>query len=300
MTANDFYQAKFGRKVAKIPLNGGFTCPNRDGTLSYDGCIYCSDKGAGDFAGDASETIRAQYLRSLASLRKKWPDCLTIPYFQAMTNTYAPVEKLRRLYKEALSLGPEVVGLSIATRPDALPEDVLEYLGELNQRTFLTVELGLQTIHQKTADFINRKHSLADFTEAVTKLRRRNIHVIAHIINSLPGETEEMMLETVKFLNGIDIQGIKIHMLYVMKGTKLADLYLGGEIKLLSLGEYVSITSSQIVHMRPDIIIYRLTGDCPRNELVAPDWTLKKFVVTNEIDKLLRKNSLFQGASYIP
>ncbi|HOP57191.1 MAG TPA: TIGR01212 family radical SAM protein [Bacillota bacterium] len=298
LTANDFYRARFGHKIAKIPLNGGFTCPNRDGTLSWDGCIFCSEKGSGDFAGDPGESLGVQYARSLEVLHKKWPGCLTIPYFQANTNTYAPLSRLKKLYEEAINLSDEVVGLSIATRPDVLPDDVVEYLGELRQRTFLTVELGLQSIHASTASFINRQHSLESFVDAVAKLRKKDIHVICHIINGLPGETPDMMLDTIRFLNKQDIQGIKIHMLYVMKNTRLADLYEKGEITMMSRSDYIETTADQIELLRPDIIIYRLTGDSPRKELVAPLWSLKKFTVTNDIDKLLRKRHSHQGARY--
>lgn len=297
-TVNDFYKEKFGTKVFKIPLNGNFTCPNRDGTLSYEGCIYCSEKGSGDFAGDVLDSMQTQYAKISATMRKKWPTGKTIAYFQANTNTYGPLEKLKLLYEKALTLDPNIVGISIATRPDCLQPEIVEYLADLNRRTFLTIELGLQTIHPETAEIINRKHDLQTFVDAVKRLRAHDIHVVCHIINGLPHETAAMMQETVRFLNGLDIQGLKIHMLYIMKNTALETLYLVDPFKILSRDEYVGIVSCQIEHLRPDIILYRLTGDGPRDELIEPKWSLKKFVVTNEIDKLLRNRHSYQGAKY--
>ncbi len=298
LTVNDFYKAKFGTKVFKIPLNGNFTCPNRDGTLSDEGCIYCSEKGSGDFAGDVLDSLEAQYLKISETMRKKWPIGKTIVYFQANTNTYAPVDKLRSLYEKALSLDDNIVGISIATRPDCLQQEIVEYLADLNKRTFLTVEIGLQTIHQETAKIINRQHDLESFVDAVTRLRKHNIHVVCHIINGLPKETKAMMLQTVKFLNKLDIQGLKIHMLYIMKNTALEHYYENNPFPILSRDEYVKIVASQIELLRPDIVLYRLTGDSPKEELVEPKWSLKKFVVTNEIDKLLRNNKSYQGIKY--
>ncbi|MDD4354900.1 MAG: TIGR01212 family radical SAM protein [Candidatus Izemoplasmatales bacterium] len=297
-TVNDFYQAKFKEKVIKIPLSGPFSCPNRDGTLGWGGCTYCTEKGAGEFAGNPLVSLSEQYEKGLALLRKKWPSGKTIVYFQANTNTYAPVATLKSLFSEALQLSPEIVGLSLATRPDCLPLDVLDYLGKLNQKTFLTVEVGLQTMHEITAKKINRGHDLQAFVQAITELSKRQIHTVVHIINSLPGETNEMMLDTIRFLNTLPINGLKIHMLYLVKGSQLGRDYLAHPFPLLSLSDYVDITSSQIELLRPDIILYRLTGDPVKADLIAPLWTLKKFVVTNEIDKRLRQNSSFQGARW--
>ncbi|MBN2504587.1 MAG: TIGR01212 family radical SAM protein [Bacilli bacterium] len=298
LTVNDFYREKFGEKVFRIPLNAGFTCPNRDGTLSYAGCIYCSEKGSGDFAGDVSMTLEEQYIEIKAMMTKKWSSGKTIVYFQANTNTYAPVDKLRQIYDAALNLDPNIVGISIATRPDCLKDDVLKYLFELNKKTFLTVELGLQTIHPETAKLINRQHDLETFDQAVSRLRKGNIHVVAHIINGLPHETKDMMLETVAHLNKLDIQGLKIHMLYITRDTAIAKYLEKTNFKLLTLGEYVEIVADQIELLRPDIILYRLTGDAPKEDLIAPMWSLRKFVVTNEIDKLLRRRKTYQGVRY--
>ncbi len=298
LTVNDFYKAKFGTKVFKIPLNGNFTCPNRDGTLSTEGCIYCSEKGSGDFAGDVLDSLDTQYSKISATMRKKWPIGKTIVYFQANTNTYAPVEKLKSLYEKALLLDENIVGISIATRPDCLQPEIVEYLSDLNKQTFLTVELGLQTIHPETGKIINRQHDLDTFVDAVQRLRKHDIHVVCHIINGLPKETKDMMLQTVRFLNKLDIQGLKIHMLYIMKNTVLEHYYETKPFPILSRDEYVDIVACQIELLRPDIVLYRLTGDSPKEELITPKWSLKKFVVTNEIDKLLRKNQSFQGAKY--
>lgn len=298
-TVNDFYQQKFGTKVIKIPLSGNFSCPNRDGTLGVGGCTYCADMASGGSAGH-SIPLEIQYQQGLATLRKKWPTGKTIAYFQSNTNTYAPVAVLRELFTRALTLDGDLVGLSIATRPDCLPEDVLDLLSELNRQTFLTVELGLQTIHKKTAALLHRGHDLETFVQAVFSLHERQIHTVVHIINSLPGESKEDMLATAEFLNTLPIQGLKIHMLYLVEQSALGQAYLQTPFPLLSLSEYVEITSAQIERLRPDIILYRLTGDPIREDLIAPDWVLKKFVVTNEIDKLLRSRHTFQGVYYQP
>jgi hypothetical protein len=299
-TVNDFYQQKFGTKVIKIPLSGNFSCPNRDGTIGVGGCTYCAEMAQGDAAGHPSLPLETQYQQGLRTLRKKWPTGKTIAYFQSNTNTYAPVDVLRDLFTRALTLDPDLVGLSIATRPDCLPDDVLELLSQLNQQTFLTVELGLQTIHPETAALLHRGHDLDTFVQAVFNLHERQIHTVVHIINSLPGETREDMLATAAFLNTLPIQGLKIHMLYLEKQSALGRAYLQNPFPLLSLSEYVEITSAQIERLRPDIILYRLTGDPIRENLIAPDWVLKKFVVTNEIDKLLRARHTFQGVYYQP
>ena len=282
-------------KVYKIHLNGDFTCPNRDGSISIKGCVFCSEKGSGDFAGNREDTLQEQFKTLKSVMQKKWANGKYIVYFQANTNTYGPLEKVKSLFEKALQLDKDVIGLAIATRPDCLPDDILDYLEDLNKRTYLTVELGLQSIHNKTLDFINRGHDLAVFEEACRKLRSRNINVVVHIINGFPGESKEDMIETARFLNHLDIQGIKIHMLFIQKKTELAYLYEKQSFPLLTLEEYVDIVVGQLAVLDKNIIIHRLTGDAPRDELIAPKWTLKKFVVANEIDKLMRKNHIFQG-----
>ncbi len=297
-TLNNYYLQKFNKKVFKVSLNGGFTCPNIDGTVAYGGCSFCSALGSGDFAGNKHEPLALQFTKIKTMMHQKWKDAYYIAYFQANTNTHAPLEKLKVLYEEAITLDPNIVMLSIATRPDALPNDVIDYLAELNTRMPVQVELGLQTIHQDTSDLINRAHDLSCFDEAVHRLREKNIEVVVHIINGLPGETKAMMIDTVKHINTLDIQGIKIHMLHIMEKTKMGVEYQKNPWKLLSLEDYVDITTEQILWLRKDIIIHRLTGDAPAEKLLGPIWTKKKFVVTNEIDKNLRKLNLYQGDYY--
>lgn len=294
-TLNAFYRNKFGKKVFKVSLNGGFTCPNKDGKSGYGGCIYCSESGSGDFAGDVELSLEKQFNQVKVMMHHKWSDGLYIAYFQANTNTYASVDRLRSLYETAISLDENIVGLSIGTRCDALNEEIYDLLSELNKKTYLQVELGLQSIHNKTSDFINRSHSLECFSKAVKELRSRNIEVVVHIINGFHIETKMDMLETVQYLNKLDIQGIKIHLLHVMKNTRLGNMYLENPFKMLSLNEYADITATQIEILNPNIIIHRLTGDAPKDQLIAPIWSLKKFVVMNEIDKLLRDKGSYQG-----
>ncbi len=294
-TLNQYYRHIFGSKVYKIPLNGDFTCPNRDGTLSYKRCIYCSESGSGDFAGNKENTLKEQFDTIKEVLQKKWPSGKFIAYFQANTNTYGSIEKLKNLYETALTLDPNIVGLSIATRPDCLPDYVLNYLEDLNKRTFLTVELGLQSTNKETLKFINRGHNLRQFVEACENLRKRNINVVVHIINGLPTDSRLDMINTAKFLNDLDIQGVKIHMLYIQKKTELAYYYKNNPFHLLTLEEFVDIVVEQLEYLDESIIIHRITGDCPRDELIAPLWTLKKLVVANEIDKKMRLLDTYQG-----
>jgi radical SAM protein (TIGR01212 family) len=297
-TLNAYYRQRYGKKVFKVSLDAGFTCPNKDGTVGVGGCTFCSPSGSGDFAGKSSQSLQEQFENIAKMLHKKWPDALYIPYFQANTNTYAPVEKLKTLYETALSLHQNVVGLSIATRPDAIAPLVYNLLEDIARKCDLQIELGLQTIHKQTAKAINRAHDLEIFTQAVKELRKRNISVVVHIINGLPGETKNMMIDTINYVNKLDIQGIKIHMLHVMKKTAMGHQYLQSPFPILTLNEYVDIVVTQIEHLRPDIIIHRLTGDAPKDLLIEPQWSLKKFVVMNEIDKELRRRKSFQGVNY--
>lgn len=297
-TLHNYYLETYKKKVFKIALNGGFTCPNIDGTVATGGCTFCSYMGSGDFAGNKWEPLSTQFNKIKTMMHQKWEDGFYVVYFQANTNTHAPLERLKTLYEEAITLDPNIVLLSIGTRPDVLPDDVVEYLGELNQRMPVQIELGLQTIHQETSDLINRAHDLACFDDAVKRLREKKIDVVVHIINGLPFETKEMMIETVKHLNHMDIQGIKIHMLHLMEKTKMGYQYKKNPWKLMTLEEYVDVTVEQIGWLRKDIIIHRLTGDAPSPMLIAPEWTKKKFVVTNEIDKKMRRMNLWQGDYY--
>lgn len=297
-TLHNYYLYKHNKKVFKIALNGGFTCPNIDGTVETGGCTFCSFKGSGDFAGNKLEPLHVQFQKIKDMMHQKWEDGYYIAYFQANTNTHAPLDRLKKLYEEAITLDPNIVLLSIGTRPDVLPQDVVDYLGELNQRKPVQVELGLQTIHEKTSELINRAHDLACFDDAVKRLREKSIEVVVHIINGLPLETKEMMIDTLKHVNKLDIQGIKIHMLHLMEKTKMGYQYKKNPWKLMTLEEYVDVTVDQIGWLRKDIIIHRLTGDAPQEMLIAPNWTKRKFVVTNEIDKKMRALNLWQGDYY--
>lgn len=293
-TLNYFYHHTFDSKVFKISLNGGFSCPNLDGTKGYGGCIYCSKSGSGDFAGNRQDSIQKQWQRGLEMMHKKWPEGKLIAYFQARTNTYAKVEELKEKFEPVLKY-PNVIGLAIATRPDAITDECLDYLEDLSKRTYLMVELGLQTIHETTSKLINRCHTTKEFDEMVKKLRARNINVIVHIINGLPYETKEMMLETIKHINQLDIQGVKIHMLHIVKDTPLATMYQKNPFHVLSQEEYVDIIIDQLELLRPEIVIHRITGDPVKEDLIAPTWLLKKFCVLNEIDKEMVKRDTYQG-----
>ena len=296
-TLDYFYKHKFGKKVCKISLNAGFTCPNKDGTKGIGGCIYCSKLGSGDFAGDIKKDLITQFNEVKEHMKKKWPDALYIGYFQANTNTYAKTEVLKQKYEPILALD-DVVGLNIATRPDAITEDCLDYLEELSTRTYLTIELGLQTIHEQTTKLINRGHDLECFDNMVKKLRERNINVVVHIINGLPYETKEMMLETVNHLNNLDIQGIKIHMLHIIKNTALALMYEKEKFHVLTKEEYIDIVINQLEILKPDIVINRITGDPVKEDLIEPTWLIKKFCVLNDIDKEMVKRNSYQGKKY--
>lgn len=293
-TLDYFYKQKFGKKVCKISLNAGFSCPNKDGTKGIGGCIYCSKLGSGDFAGKPEKDIISQFYDIKKQMHQKWPEALYIGYFQANTNTYAKTEVLKQIYEPILEL-ENVVGLNIATRPDAITDDCLDYLEELSKRTFLTIELGLQTIHEKTTKLINRGHDLKCLDTMVHKLRARNINVVVHIINGLPYETKEMMIQTIEYLNALDIQGIKIHMLHIIKDTQLALMYQQEKFHILTKEEYIDIVVEQLERLRPEIVINRITGDPVKEDLIEPTWLLKKFCVLNDIDKEMVKRNTYQG-----
>lgn len=293
-TLNYFYKNKFGIKVFKVSLNGGFSCPNLDGRIGYGGCIYCSKSGSGEFGGDKEDSLEEQFLKMKEVVNKKHIPCKYIGYFQARTNTYASLDVLKEKY-ECILKQDDVIGLNIATRCDAISEDCLDYLEELRKRTFLTIELGLQTIHEKTSVLINRCHSLKQFEDMVVKLRKRNINVCVHIINGLPYETEEMMLDTVRYLNKLDIQGIKIHMLYIIKDTVIDTMYKKERFKILSKEEYIDIVIKQLELLRPEIVINRITSDPDKETLVEPRWLVDKCQLLNDIDKEMKRRNTYQG-----
>ena len=254
-TLNHYLRTRFGKKVFKVSLNGGFTCPTRDGSISGGGCTFCSAKGSGDFAGNRFDPLVKQFASIKEMMHEKWDDGLYIAYFQANTNTYAPLEQLKSLYEEAISLDPKIVILSLGTRPDCLPQDVVEYLGELNKKVEVWVELGFQTMHEASIDYIKRGYDNACFEDTVKRLKEQNISIVVHIINGLPNETKEMMIDTVKYLTKFDIQGIKIHLLHVMKGTQMGRDYMKHPFPMLTLEEYVDITSTQLRYIPKHIVI---------------------------------------------
>lgn len=293
-TLNYHYRTLFGSKVTKISLNAGFTCPNIDGKKGYGGCIYCSKLNSGDFAGNKSDDLLTQFYSIKKNMDKKWPCSKYIGYFQANSNTYASVDVLKEKYESILKLD-DVVGLAIATRADCLDDKILDYLSEINSKTYLSIELGLQTIHNDTAKLINRCHTLQEFENAVSQLKKRNIRVVVHIMNGLPFETKEMMIETVKYLNKLGIDGIKIHMLYILKDTAMNNLYEKEKFNMLSKEQYVDIVCDQIELLDPKIVIERVTSDPNPDDLVTPSWLIKKFCVINEIDKELKRRNTYQG-----
>ena len=289
-TINYFYRTKFNSKVFKVPLDAHMSCPNK---INGNGCIYCSDFSKSNII-NSKESIEEQFLNNIKVLENKWPNSLYIPYFQAGTNTYAPLETLKGLFESLLKFD-KVVGLAIATRPDTLSNEVIDYLGELNKKTFLTIELGLQSSNNKTLDFIKRGHDVDCFVNAVKKLKEKGIFVVAHIINGLPYETEEDMLNTIKLLNDLKVDGVKIHMLYISKNTELADIYEKEKFSILSKEEYIDIVIKQLELLDEKIVIERITGDPIKEDLITPDWLLKKFCVLNDIDKEMVKRDTYQG-----
>lgn len=294
-TLDYYYKNRFHEKVFKVSLNAGFSCPNIDGKVGYGGCIYCSKTGSGEFAGKKEDEIEKQFIEIRNKMLKKWKKAKYIGYFQARTNTYAPVEILKNVYERILKMD-DVIGLNIATRPDSISDECLQYLTELNKRTYLTIELGLQTTKPSTSKLINRCHSLKCFDDMVKKLRERNIDVVVHIINGLPYETKNDMLNTVKHINKLDIQGVKIHMLSIVKNTPLEEMAKKEKFKILSKEEYIDIVINQLEYLRPEIVIHRITGDPDKNELIEPQWLIKKFCVLNDIDKEMVKRDTYQGA----
>ncbi|WP_010235275.1 TIGR01212 family radical SAM protein [Clostridium arbusti] len=294
---NSFLRGKFGEKVFKISLDAGFSCPNRDGTISNEGCIFCSERGSGDFAGNRNFSIDRQFQDIKSMMNKKWKHGKYIAYFQAYTNTYANTETLRYKYEEAIKQDG-VVALAIATRPDCISDAVLDLLDEYNKKTYLWVELGLQTINNKTAEIINRGYDLSAFEITLERLRSRNIDVVVHTIFGLPGETEDDMLKTIRYISDIDIQGIKMHLLHLMKNTPLVKLYEDNKMNFMTEEEYVNIICKSLTMLRENIVIHRLTGDAPRNLLIEPKWSLKKWEILNAIDNKMKEEKIYQGLCF--
>ncbi|NRG47143.1 TIGR01212 family radical SAM protein [Bacillus sp. CRN 9] len=297
-TWNYHLRNKFGHKVFKVALDGGFDCPNRDGTVAHGGCTFCSVAGSGDFAGNRAEPLDIQFEKIKDKMHHKWKDGKYIAYFQAFTNTHAPVEVLKEMYEQVLEQ-EGVIGLSIATRPDCLPDDVVDYLAELNERTYLWVELGLQTVHERTALLINRAHDYQCYIDGVKKLRKHNINVCSHIINGLPLETPEMMMETAREVAKLDVQGIKIHLLHLLKGTPMIKQYEKGMVEFLSMDEYIQLVCNQLEILPPNMIIHRITGDGPIELMVGPMWSVNKWDVLNGIDAEMKRRNSWQGKEYV-
>ena len=296
-TWNYYLRSNFGEKVFKVSINAGFSCPNIDGTITYGGCTYCSKEGSGDFAGNPNDNLIKQFEDIKQMMHKKWHSAKYIGYFQAFTNTHAPVNILKEKYETILNL-EDVIGLSISTRPDCLPDDVVEYLAKLNKKTNLWVELGLQTIHNKTSKVINRGHDYDKFLEGVEKLKKHNIKTVVHIINGLPGEDYNMMMETAKAVSELGVHGIKIHLLHVLKNTPMEKMLEKEMFTLMEKDEYVNLVCDQLEILPPEMVVHRLTGDGKRDEMVGPMWSLKKWEVLNAIDDTMKKRNSYQGIKY--
>ena len=287
----------FGEKIYKVSLDGGFTCPNRDGTLDDRGCLFCSDKGSGEFAGDRRKSIGVQIEDQLALIKNKFPEGKVIAYFQNFTNTYAPIEQLRKLYTEALS-HPRVAGLAIATRPDCLPDEVLDLLEEISGEYFIWLELGLQTIHERTSELINRGYSQEKFIEASDSLKKRKIPFVTHLILGLPGESEREILESVRFVNKSGSWGIKLHLLHLIRGTKLHEYYKEKPFLFMEKDEYISLIIEILEILNPETVVHRITGDGSRDTLIGPLWSLDKRSILNGVDKGLKERNTYQGKFY--
>jgi len=294
---NYFLRNKFGEKVYKISLDGGFSCPNRDGTISKGGCVFCSERGSGDFAGNRTVSIDNQFKDIKKMMQKKWKQGKYIAYFQAYTNTYAPIEELRRKYYEAIK-EEGVVALAIATRPDCLSEEVIDLLEEINKKIYVWIELGLQTINDDVARKINRGYKLEVFEDTINRLKDRNIDFVVHSIFGLPGESKDDMLKTVDYIAHSGAKGIKFHLLHLMKNTPLVKLYEKGELEFLSQEEYIDLICKSIMRIPENMVVHRLTGDAPRDLLIGPMWSLKKWEILNSIDKAMEENNYYQGAKY--
>lgn len=297
-TFNYHLKQQFNQKIFKVALDAGFDCPNRDGTVAYGGCTFCSVAGSGDFAGDRVDPIPVQFEKIKQKMHsQKWKEGKYIAYFQSFTNTHAPLHVLKEKFEAALAIDG-VVGLSIGTRPDCLPDDVVQYLSELNERTYLWVELGLQTIHESTSKLINRAHSMDIYYEGVKKLRAHNINVCSHIINGLPLEDYDMMMATARAVGAMDVQGIKIHLLHLLKGTPMVKQYEKGMVEFLSKDDYINLVVDQLRVLPPKMVVHRITGDGPIDQLIGPMWSVDKWDVLNTIDAELVNQNAVQGDKF--
>lgn len=295
-TWNYALRQQFGEKIFKVPIDGGFDCPNRDGTVAKGGCTFCSVSGSGDMIVAPSDPLPLQFQKEIQLMHQKWPTVdQYIVYFQNFTNTHAPVDVIRHRFEQVVN-EKGVVGLSIGTRPDCLPDEVVNYLAELNERFYLWVELGLQTTFEETSAAINRAHDYQTYLDGVAKLRKHGIRVCTHLINGLPGETPAMMRENVRrTIQDSDIQGIKLHLLHLMTNTKMMRDYNEGRLQLMSKEAYVSVICDQLEMIPPEIVIHRLTGDAPFETIIGPMWSLKKWEVLNAIDAEMKRRNSYQG-----
>lgn len=291
-TLNYYYKNKYHKKVFKVSLNQGLSCPNKKNGY---GCIYCSNE-SGDFGGNKNDSLKVQFSKIKEMMENKWPDAYYIAYFQAGTNTYGDINTLKKNFLEVLSY-KNVIGIDIATRSDSINDEMYDFLEELNKKTDLTMEIGLQSMHDKTLKLINRGHDLDNFIKCINELKKRKIKVVVHIINGLMNETKEDMINTVKFLNQLGIFGIKIHMLFISHNTPLEKIYNKNKFHILTKEEYIDIVTEQLSYLDPKIVICRITGDPNKNDLIEPTWLLKKFVVLNDIDKEMIKKNYYQGCN---
>lgn len=291
---NEYLKHKFGCKVYKLSISGGMTCPNRDGTLGNRGCIFCSGTGSGDFSEPLCDSVSQQLERAKAKVNGKIKDGKYIAYFQDHTNTYAPVSYLEKIFSEAIG-HHDVVALSVATRPDCLPDEVLDLLEKLNRQKPVLVELGLQTIHETSAEFIRRGYELSVFDQAVAKLKNRGLTVVVHMIIGLPGETEQMIYETASYIGHSGADGIKFHLLHVLKNTDLSTIFAEGRFELPSLEKYTEILLGCLKRIPPDMVVHRLTGDGAKRDLIAPLWSADKKKVLNYINSQIKLTNLTQG-----
>ncbi|MFV0425145.1 MAG: TIGR01212 family radical SAM protein [Bacilli bacterium] len=293
-TLSYYFKSKFGKKVFKVNLNADFTCPNRDGTKGSGGCIFCSSEGSGETAGNPRDNLVKQFNQIKNQRLKKWPDSYYVGYFQAFSNTYGSLDKLKTYY-EIILKQDNVVGLHIATRPDCISDEMITYFQELSLRCDFWIELGLQSTNDETARFLNRGHTFNEYISCVKKLRKAKIKVCTHIINGIFNETEDDMLNTIKDIVNVGVDGVKIHMMHIIKGTALEYLYNENNFNVLSREEFVDITCKQLELIPSKVVIFRIGGDVPQEMLVAPQWVNKKFITLNEIDKYQKNNFTFQG-----
>lgn len=296
-TFNYYLKNKYHKKIAKVIIDGHFTCPNRDGKKGYGGCIYCSNNGSGDSNININEDVYIQYLKNKAIMDRKWPNELYIPYFQSFSNTYGPLIKIEKMLEPFIN-NEEVCEIAIATRCDCLSDEIINYLNSLTNKKDIWLEIGLQTSNDKTGKFINRCYDFKDFKDCLSKLEKTNIKTCVHIINGLPYENKEDMIKTIKDINHLKFNAIKIHMLHILKNTLLEKIYNEKPFKLLSKEEYIEIVIKQLELLKPEIIIERLTGDPLKEELIVPNWLLNKTIILNDIDKMMAKLDTYQGKKY--